>query len=549
MAMVPEQPDLFNKLAFLIGCYLLSELGYVIIFRFYDWIIIYFRPAMKRHIGLVLMDNMMEHAHSFYQRQFAGSLTTRMIDIMVGVPDVLRVVIDRLFGCLLMLVFALYNISIIHMKFAVALFVWVLLFLGISIFLFFRNQHLAYDVTSARALVTGYIVDIFTNMPTIRFFVGKKFEHDYLKKGMDLSVKSDQARDWFFFVLYGLQGVSFLIFQAVCCWWLLEGLIDKTISPGDFALILTLNVHIIENFWTIAKELRDLWEKMGNIVQGLAIIQAPVDIKDKPDAFQLTVPCGAIEFDNVTFKYKDTETLFEHRVVNIKPGEKIGLVGFSGSGKSTFINLILRVFDVTDGRIAIDGQNIAHVTQDSLHQAIGMIPQDPSLFHRSVYENIVYGRMNATRDEVIEAAKRAHAHEFIMTLSGGYDAQVGERGVKLSGGQRQRIVIARAILKNAPILILDEATSQLDSITESQIQDSLWDLMADKTTLIIAHRLSTLLHMDRILVFDKGTIIEDGSHDELLNKGGMYKKLWEEQIGGFLLDDMQTPADDVSDDQ
>jgi ATP-binding cassette subfamily B protein len=395
---------------------------------------------------------------------------------------------------------------------------------------------LAYDVAGARAAVIGVIADILTNMASVRLFASKRFEHSYLKRSVDFSVERDQTRDWFFLKLHALQGGSFLLFQVVCFWWMLNGLVSKTISPGDFVLVLTLNLHIIENFWNIAKEMRDFWEKMGNIVQGLKIIQSPIDIHDSSDAQQLVVTKGEIVFDNVQFQYHDAESLFEHESVVIKSGQKVGLVGYSGSGKSTFVNLILRLFDVTAGKIMIDGQDIREVTQDSLHEAIAMIPQDPSLFHRSLIENIIYGRRDATRDEVVIAAKRAYAHEFIVELSLGYNTQVGERGVRLSGGQRQRIAIARAILKNAPILILDEATSQLDSVTEGEIQESLWNLMQDKTTLVIAHRLSTLLHMDRILVFDQGSIVEDGSHEELLERNGLYKKLWEAQIGGFLID-------------
>jgi ATP-binding cassette subfamily B protein len=349
-------------------------------------------------------------------------------------------------------------------------------------------------------------------------------------------VQKDRTKDWFFLKVHALQGGSFLILQAVCFWWLLEGLVTQTMTPGDFVLVLTLNLRIVETFWNIAKEMRDFWEKTGDVVQGLAVIQVPLEIKDKPNAPQLSVPKGEIVFENVQFQYHGAESLFEHKSVIIKPGQKVGLVGYSGSGKSTFVNLILRLFDVTAGNIKIDGQDIREVTQDSLHEAIAMIPQDPSLFHRSIFENIVYGRRDATNEEVIKAAKRAHAHDFIISLSGGYDTQVGERGVRLSGGQRQRIAIARAILKNAPILILDEATSQLDSVTEGEIQQSLWDLMQHKTSLVIAHRLSTLLSMDRILVFDKGCIVEDGSHQELLNQDGLYKQLWEAQIGGFLVD-------------
>lgn len=535
-AMNGDEINLYHQLAVLMGAYLFSEFIYLSIFRWYDWITIQFRPNIKKHIALVLMDRMMDHAHSFYQRQFAGDLTTRISDIAISVPDILRIVIDRLLACSLMLLFVLYNISRIHMKFTIALGLWVIIFLGISVVLVFRNQKLAYDVADARAKVIGCIVDMLTNMASVRLFARKSFEMGYLSRSLENSVEKDQTRDWFFLKLHAFQACSFWIFQAVCFWWLLNGLVSKTMSPGDFVLILTLNLHIIENFWNIAKDMRDFWEKMGNIIQGLAIIQTPIEIQDSPDAKELVITKGEIVFDNVRFQYHDAESLFEHESVVIKSGQKVGLVGYSGSGKSTFVNLILRLFDVTQGRILIDGQDITQVTQDSLHEAITMIPQDPSLFHRSLIENIAYGKKNATHADIIAAAKRAYAHEFIVTLAQGYDTQVGERGIRLSGGQRQRIAIARAMLKNSPILILDEATSQLDSLTESEIQDSIWDLIQGKTTLIIAHRLSTLLHMDRILVFEEGSIVEDGSHEKLLAKDGLYKKLWEAQIGGFLLD-------------
>jgi len=528
--------NMYHKLSLLMLIYLLSECMYVFIFRIYDWITIKLRPTLKRYISLTLMDRMMDHAHSFYQKQFSGALTTRIVDISKGIPDILRILIDRLMACFLMLSLALYNISTIHMKFTIALGVWVFLFLGISVFLVFRNQYLAYDVADARAAWGGSIVDVLTNMMSVRFFAAKNFEKNYLKHVADHSVAKDQARDWFFLKLHAFQGGSFLLFQGVCFWWLLNGLMNKTMTPGDFVLVLTLNLHIIQNFWDIAKDMRDFWEKLGDVVQGLAIIQTPVEIQDEPNAQELVVSRGEIEFQNVQFQYHDAESLFEHKSVIIKPGQKVGLVGFSGSGKTTFVNLILRLFDVTAGKIMIDGQDIKKVTQDSLHNAIAMIPQDPSLFHRSLIENIAYGSRGASDQEIIQAAKRAYAHDFIVTLSQGYDTQVGERGVCLSGGQRQRIAIARAILKNAPILIFDEATSQLDSVTENQLQDSLWDLMQNKTTLVIAHRLSTLLHMDRILVFDQGSIVEDGSHEDLLLQEGLYKKLWEAQIGGFLID-------------
>jgi ATP-binding cassette subfamily B protein len=286
----------------------------------------------------------------------------------------------------------------------------------------------------------------------------------------------------------------------------------------------------------LSHQLRDFITNWGSVEQALTLLKDATEIQDAPSAGELVVNKGKIVFDNVNFNYKGAEPLFDDTAVTIEPGQKVGLVGYSGGGKTTFVNLILRLYDVTNGCVLIDGHDIKQVTQDSLRANIGMIPQDPSLFHRSLMENIRYGKIDASDEEVIEASKRAHAHEFIGKLSNGYESLVGERGVKLSGGQRQRIAIARAILKNAPILILDEATSQLDSVTENFIQKSLKELMAGKTTIVIAHRLSTLLHMDRILVFDTGKIVADGTHSELLAKSSLYKTLWDAQVGGFLPD-------------
>lgn len=290
--------------------------------------------------------------------------------------------------------------------------------------------------------------------------------------------------------------------------------------------------------WYTMSEIDEFNKAIGRCKQSLVALMSGLEIKDKADAAPLKVNQGQINFHNVKFHYKGNEALFEKKSIEIQAGQKVGLVGYSGGGKSTFVNLILRLYDVTDGVIFIDGHDIRDVTQDSLHESIALIPQDPTLFQRSLMENIRYGNTNATDEEVIDAAKEAHAHEFIEKLPEGYASLVGERGVKLSGGQRQRIAITRAILKNAPILILDEATSQLDSLTENLIQQTLWELMQRKTTIVIAHRLSTLLKMDRILVFDKGKIVEDGRHDELLIKNGLYKHLWDAQVGGFLGEEM-----------
>src|SRR6266404_3475674 len=291
-AMDGYENNVFNGLGTLLVLYFISECIYVVIFRFYDWLTMRLRPVLKRHIILILMDYMLSHSHSFYQHQFAGGLTTRIIDIAKGIPDILRIVIDRLLACSLMLLFALYNVSRIDIKFTIALAIWVFVFLGLSIILAFRNQHLAYQVADARATVVGSVVDVLTNMMNVRLFAGKKFENRYLARFVDDSVQKDQTRDWFFLKLHALQGISYLIFQMICFWWLFNGLLSKTVTPGDFVLVLTLNLYIVDNIWNIAKEMREFWEKLGDVVQGLAIIQTPIEIQDKSDAQKLVVTQG-----------------------------------------------------------------------------------------------------------------------------------------------------------------------------------------------------------------------------------------------------------------
>ncbi|MCP3659204.1 MAG: ATP-binding cassette domain-containing protein [Bacteroidetes bacterium] len=309
---------------------------------------------------------------------------------------------------------------------------------------------------------------------------------------------------------------------------------NERITIGDFALVLGLNGTIIHLLWWNIKRLSDFSKLLGETQQALKAIFAPVEIYDINNAKTLEYKKGIIEFNNVTFGYVKNNPFFKNFSLKIKSKEKIGIVGYSGGGKSTFVKLLLRLYDLQKGEILIDGQNISKVTQESLRQLIGIIPQDPTLFHRTFRENILYGNTKASNKELLEASKKAHAHEFIINTPNKYETKVGERGIKISGGQRQRVSIARVILKDAPILVFDEATSQLDSITEKYIQNSMDFLMKDKTTIVIAHRLSTLLKMDRILVFDKGKIVEDGSHKELLNKKNHFYKLWQTQINGYI---------------
>jgi len=305
-------------------------------------------------------------------------------------------------------------------------------------------------------------------------------------------------------------------------------------SVGEFAMAASLSLILIEQARGLSRRFLEFFEYTGNINDGVSQIIQPHEILDPVNAKNLIVKSGTIKFHKVDFSYVTGKLVFQNLNISIKSGEKVGLVGFSGSGKSSLLNLMLRLFEPQSGSILIDQQNIHSVSQESLRNNIAMIPQDPMLFHRTLMENIRYGRLDASDNQVIEAAKKAHAHEFIMDTEEGYESLVGERGVKLSGGQRQRIALARAILKNTSILLLDEATSALDSVTERLIQESLVYLMRHKTVMVIAHRLSTLSHLDRILVFHQGQIIENGSHAELLRLNGHYAKLWSMQAGGFL---------------
>ncbi len=508
--------------------------------RFYDYVWLSINSPLKKHIDLQLMDRMMKHSHHFYQNQFAGSLGNKIKDVMNGIPSLLRIIIDQLFSNIFALLSAIIMLWTTNPRFAFALTFWVTIFLIGSLKTSKKVGSLSKVSAELQSKTMGMIVDILSNMMTVRLFTGQKQERKNLTHILNEYVHNYQKRDWFLLKMFAFQGGSFVIYQGLCLMWLILGFKNGTVAAGDFVLVLTINISIVNILWSFSHDINQFAELTGNVTQGLDLILSPLEIQDKPHAQTLVVNKGEIVFDQVQFAYKGDEPIFENQSITIKAGQKVGLVGYSGSGKSTFVNLILRLFDIDGGHISIDGQDIQNVTQNSLRANIGMIPQDPALFHRTIIENIRYGKPDATEDEVIEASKSAHIHALIETLPEKYNAMVGERSVKLSGGQRQRIAIARAFLKNAPILILDEATSQLDTITEKHIQEALWKLMHGKTSLVIAHRLSTLLEMDRILVFEKGTITQDGTHDALLAQDGLYKQLWQAQIGGLLPDNKGT---------
>lgn len=494
-------------------------------------------PKLKANIVNELGRNLLDQSHTFYQNNFAGSLSNKVNDVSLGVAQVVLITMDSFVGNVLALIVASGLLLWVNPLLAFIFIAWMILFLWGS-WHYAKQAHSLSDKTSElRSKMTGTLVDILSNMSAVRFFGNQRLEQSRIRENTHGIMTAERAFEWVLFKLFSFQGVSFAIMQSITLWVLVVLRSHNLITIGDFALSLTINIYIVDNLWTIGERFTEFSEQLGKISQGLRLTMDRPQLEDAPNAPPLKIEGGSIRFDHVVFSYGEKDQpLFADLDITIPAGKKLGLVGYSGSGKTSFVNLILRLFDVDEGAILIDGQNIAEVQQNSLRNAISFIPQDPTLFHRSILENISYAKPEATRDEIIAAAKAAHADEFISALPAGYDSMVGERGIKLSGGQRQRIAIARAILKNAPILILDEATSALDSVTEELIQDSLSALMQHRTTLVVAHRLSTLLHMDEIVVFHQGSILEMGRHEALLQQQGAYARLWESQVGGFLPD-------------
>lgn len=501
--------------------------------RVLDWVKLKLLPSLREDVMKDMFSYLTQHSHQYFQNQFAGSLINKVLDMQSGIVDIFNT-LDDMYAQSLGLLVAIIVLSLVHPVFAVILVGWAVVFLVIT-FLFLNSiKELSHLFSASKTTVVGKMVDSVGNILNVRLFARHQQENQYIGVSIDDAVQKDRAMQAKIIKMRLFWDVSIITLMSFNLYFLLKMYSEQNATVGDFAFVISLSVSILWNLWFMASQFVSFSEQIGRCNQALSIISKPHDIVDIENAKLLIVSKGEINFHNVTFHYDEGAHIFKNKNLTIPGGQKVGLVGFTGSGKSSLVNLIMRLFEVESGEIIIDGQNINKVTQTSLREQIGFIPQDVSLFHRTLMDNIRFGSLNATDQEVMIAAKKAHCDEFISKLPQGYQSMVGERGVKLSGGQRQRIAIARAILKNAPILILDEATSSLDSVTENYIQESLSILMQNKTTIVIAHRLSTLSKMDRILVLDDGKIIEDGTHEELVAKGGHYAKMWHMQAGGFL---------------
>ncbi|MCW7540169.1 ABC transporter ATP-binding protein/permease [Aquabacterium sp. A7-Y] len=491
-------------------------------------------PRQRQNVTRQLYHYLQHHSHGYLANNFAGALAHRISETSMGVTQTLWSLITEFWPIAIVIGVSVVLLFHAHPQLGGFAALWAAGFVGLSYVLARRCQPHAHRASAARSETTGTVVDSVANLTSAKLFARLGFEREHLDGVLRQELKAVRRSNGYSERVRWFQFSSAAALKIGVLWFALQLWGRGLIGVGDFVMAVSLCLLIINEARNLSRRFLEFFEYVGNVSNGVSTIVRPHELVDRPQAPPLQVRQGRVELRGVDFGYAAGHPVFRRLDVTIPAGQSVGLVGLSGSGKSTFVSLLLRLYDPQGGAVLIDGQDIRSTTQASLHAQLSLIPQDPTLFHRSLMENIRYGRPEASDAEVVEAARLASAHDFIARIPEGYQSMVGERGVKLSGGQRQRIAIARVILKDAPIVILDEATSSLDSITEKAIQDTLERVMHGKTVIVVAHRLSTIAHLDRILVFHQGEIVEDGSHEELLARRGAFYALWSKQAEGFL---------------
>lgn len=502
--------------------------------RYLEWVNFRFISRAIKDIYDFSFLRLGTHSYGFYANSFTGSLVAKVKRLVKSFETINSVFLHNLWSTGFLIVSS--AVAIYFQSKILALYFLLWCFLYSILIVFFVRQKIKIDIKRAEAdsRMTGTLADTITNMSNIKIFSAFNKEFNYFKE-VSSFLKSSTYAAWVFSMKrHAFQAFMMTTFHIFIVYTMINLWHKGEITIGVFVMVYVYFVAIIDRIWDLSSGLTNFMEALTDAKEMVDIFEKEIEIKDPIHPETSRIKDGIIEFKNVSFSYKDGADVLQNFNLKIQKGEKIGLVGYSGSGKSTITKLLLRFVDIDNGEILIDGQNIINITQDDLRRAISYVPQESILFHRSIKENIGYGKDNPKDEEITKAAKLASADMFITRAPSGYDTMVGERGVKLSGGERQRVSIARAMLKPAPILVLDEATSSLDGISEKYIQDSFNELMKDKTSIVIAHRLSTIQKMDRIIVLDQGKIVEEGTHKELLEKNGAYSKLWDHQTGGFL---------------
>ncbi len=505
-----------------------------IVNRYREFVGIKFTSNIIKDIYDFSFKRLIGHSYKFYSDHFTGSIVAKIKRLTRAFEIINRIIIGTFWFVLIYIISAVVVLYSQSKVISLYFLLWSVAYIILTSFFVKKKMRLDIAEAESDSKISGVLADSLTNILNIKIFSSSDKEFKYFGHN-SLTLKSriyESAK--FGFWRSVLQTIMMVAFQAFILYTMIRLWSIGEITVGVFILTYVYLFSIFERVWDLSEDVTTFMKAVTDMKEAVDIFDAEMEVKDPIHPEVSSIQSGVIEFKHVSFSYMEESEVFEDFNLKINSGEKIGLVGHSGSGKSTITKLLLRFMDIQNGEILIDGQNISKIKQDDLRNKISYVPQESILFHRSLRENILYSKPNATDEEVFAVAKKAHAHEFIVNLSKGYDTLVGERGVKLSGGERQRVAIARAMLKEAPILVLDEATSSLDSISETYIQEAFDELMKGKTTIVIAHRLSTIQKMDRIIVLDKGKIVEEGTHKALLAKKGFYAELWNHQTGGFL---------------